>query len=305
MNILVTGSHGLIGTALVPLLTSKGHRVVRLVRSPTPAAPDQVVWDPAAGTLDPTRLEGMDAAIHLAGENIASGRWTPARKARIRASRVRATRLLADAIARLSRRPRVLLSASAVGYYGDRGDELLVEESAPGTGFLAEVCRDWEAATEPARRAGVRVAYLRSGVVLSDAGGALARLLPVFRAGLGGRLGSGRQYMSWIALDDEIESICFALDQDSLDGPVNLVSPHPVTNQEFTVALGRALRRPTPFAVPSGALRLVLGELADELLGSVRVQPARLLASAYAFRYPALDGALRHLLEARPHPPTR
>ncbi len=297
MNILVSGSHGLIGTALVPALLARGHRIAHLVRTPGPSAPDQVAWDPAAGQIDARAIEGIDAAIHLAGESLAAGRWTAARKARIRDSRVQGTRLLASALARLTRKPETLICASATGYYGDRGDEILVEESAPGAGFLAGVCREWEAAAEPARAAGIRVAHLRSGVVLSPTGGALARLVPVFRLGLGGRLGNGRQFMPWIALDDEIEAIVHVLTRGDLRGPVNLVSPIPVTNREFTAALGRVLRRPTLFPVPEGILRLALGEVAGELFASQRVHPARLLGTGYAFRHPELEGALRRFIE--------
>jgi len=210
---------------------------------------------------------------------------------------VQGTGLLAGALARLTRKPETLICASATGYYGDRGDEILVEESAPGAGFLADLCREWEAAAEPARAAGIRVAHLRSGVVLSPTGGALARLMPVFRRGLGGRLGNGRQFMPWITLDDEIEAIVHVLTRGDLRGPVNLVSPIPVTNREFTAALGRVLRRPTLFPVPEGILRLALGEVAGELFASQRVHPARLLGTGYAFRHPELEGGLRRLIE--------
>lgn len=295
MKILLSGSHGLIGSALLPLLTSRGHRIIRLVRGDPGSGPDRISWDPASGRLESPQLEGFDAVIHLAGESLASGRWTAARKGRIRQSRVESTRLLAGALAHLERRPAALITASAVGYYGDRGDEILVEDSAPGSSFLATLCRDWEAAAAPAHQAGIRVAHLRSGVVLSPAGGVLARLLPVFRAGLGGRLGNGRQFMSWIGLGDEVEAIHHVLTHDAVQGPVNLVSPQPVTNREFTSALGRFLRRPAFLAVPAGLLRLALGELAGELLGSARAYPARLLATGYTFQDPELEGALRHL----------
>lgn len=300
MNILVSGSHGLIGSALVPALAARGDRVVRLVRTAKTSSPDAIAWDPGSGWVDATALEGTDAVIHLAGENIAAGRWTPAKKARIRDSRVRGTRTIATALARLSRRPGVLLCASAAGYYGNRGEEILVEDSAPGVGFLADVCREWEAAAGPARDAGIRVVHLRNGIVLSPTGGALAALLPVFRLGLGGRLGSGRQFMSWIALDDEVRAIVHALTRDDLRGPVNFVSPNPVTNAEFTVTLARVLRRPALFTTPARLLRLALGEVAGELLGSQRVHPARLLAAGYTFRHPELESALRHLMEPRP-----
>ncbi len=241
-------------------------------------------------------LQGLDAAVHLAGESIAQ-RWTPERKARILKSRARGTRLLSESFARLTQLPCVLLCASAIGYYGDRGEEVLTEESPSGVGFLAEVCREWEAACEPAVRKGIRVVNLRIGVVLSAAGGVLPRMLLPFRMGLGGRVGHGRQYMSWIALDDLVGVIVHALTCDTLAGPVNAVAPHPVTNVEFTRTLGRVLRRPTVLPIPAFAARLALGEMADGLLlASTRVQPARLAASGYAFRYPELEGALRHVL---------
>lgn len=297
MKILVSGSYGLIGSALVPALAVRGHDILRLVRMPTPSSPDHITWDPGTGRIEMSALQGIDAVVHLAGESIAAGRWTEAKKARIRESRVLGTRTIAEALARLRQRPSALVCASATGYYGDRGAEILVEDSAPGAGFLAEVVRAWEAAATPAREAGIRVVHLRSGVVLSRAGGALARLLPVFRLGLGGRLGSGRQFMPWIAIDDEVEAVVHALTRDDLRGPVNLSSPHPVTNQEFATTLGQVLRRPTLFAVPAAMLRLALGEVAGELLASQRVHPARLLGAGYAFRYLELGDALRHLLE--------
>ena len=296
MDILISGSHGLIGSALTSWLASDGHRVVRLVRPPRVPAPDEISWDPAAGIIDPAGLEGMDAVIHLAGEGIASGRWTPATKRRICESRVRGTGLLAGALARARRGPRTLICASAIGYYGNRGEEILVEESAPGSGFLADVTRKWEAAAEPARQAGLRVVNLRSGIVLSPAGGALARLLPVFRLGLGGRLGTGRQFMSWITIDDEVGAIGHALQHASMSGPVNLVSPQPVTNREFARTLGRVLRRPAVFPVPAAVLRMALGEVSSEVLGSLRVHPAALLAAGYSFRHPDLETGLRAIL---------
>jgi uncharacterized protein (TIGR01777 family) len=296
MRILITGSSGLIGSALALFLSEHGHAVVRLVRSQPRKREEEVHWDPAAGRLDPTDLQGLDAVVHLAGENI-SQRWTREKKVRIRDSRVKGTRLLAESLARLSRPPAVLVSASAVGYYGDCGDQVLREESPSGRGFLSEVCREWEAATEPAARKGIRVVNLRTGVVLSARGGALARMLLPFRLGLGGRIGTGKQYLSWIALDDLVGVIVHALTHDALQGPVNAVSPNPVTNLEFTKILGRVLHRPTLFAIPAFALRLVFGRMVDELLlASARVEPARLLESGYVFRYPELEGALRYLL---------
>ena len=300
MKILVSGSTGFIGSALVPFLTSDGHSVVQLLRKPVATVNPTLTWDPAAGRLDAAAFEGFDAVVHLAGESIASGRWTAAKKERIRSSRVDATRLLCNALARLGRPPKALICASAIGYYGDRGDEVLREESAPGRDFLAGVCRDWEAASEPAARKGIRVVNLRFGVVLGRGGGALARMLPPFRMGLGGRIGSGRQYISWIALDDAVGAVQHALATGALRGPANAVAPRAVTNQEFTRTLGRTLGRPTLFPMPAFAARLAFGEMADALLlGSARVEPARLLASGYRFRHGDLEGALRHLLDRK------
>ena len=297
MRILISGSHGLIGSALVPALTGRGHRVSRLVRSTPTVDQDEIAWDPSAGTIDRMRLDGIEAVVHLAGERIAGGRWTPGRKATIRDSRINGTHLLCNALARLARPPAVFVGASAIGYYGDRGDERLYEDSPPGSGFLAEVCQQWEAATSSAARAGLRVVNLRIGVVLSAAGGALKLMQRPFRLGLGGTLGNGRQYMSWIALDDVVGAIESALAADALRGPVNAVAPHPVTNRDFTKTLGRVLSRPTIVPVPAAALRLAFGEMADEaLLASTRVEPAKLLRIGYRFQYPELEGALRHVL---------
>lgn len=297
MKVLVTGASGLVGSALVPLLTAGGHTVARLVRSPPRPSVAEVQWNPETGIREIASLEGMDAVVHLAGENIAGGRWTAERKARIRDSRVTGTRTLCETLARLARPPKVLVSASAIGYYGDRGGEVLRETSAPGLGFLPEVCRAWEEATEPAAQKGIRVVLLRIGVVLSPAGGALAKMLFPFKLGAGGIIGSGQQYMSWIGLDDIIGAIHHALMTDALQGPVNVVAPHPVTNRDFTKTLGRVLGRPTLFPMPAFAARLAFGEMADALLlASTRVEPARLMAANYAFRHPDLEGALRHLL---------
>ena len=296
MDILVTGASGLIGTALVSSLTSSGHGVTRLVRAQPQPGEKATRWDPMAGTIDASAIEGVDAVVHLAGESIAE-RWTPAKKANIRDSRVKGTRLLCETLARLSSRPKVLVSASAIGYYGDRGDEILTEDSPPGRGFLSEVCRAWEAATEQAQQHGIRVVHLRTGVVLSPAGGALAKILPPFRLGLGGVLGSGRQYMSWIALDDIVGVIQHAIATEALQGPTNAVAPRAVTNQEFTKTLGKVLGRPTAIPLPAFVARLMFGEMADELLlASARIQPTKLLASGYQFRYPELEDALRHVL---------
>jgi uncharacterized protein len=297
MNILVTGASGLIGSALVSFLASAGHDVTRLVRSQPRPGEKAVRWDPMAGTIEASNLHQMEAVVHLAGENIAE-RWTSEKKVRIRDSRVKGTRLLCESLAQMATPPKVLVSASAIGYYGDRAGEVLTEESAAGQGFLPEVCRAWEAATEPALQKGIRVIPLRFGVVLSGAGGALAKMLPPFRMGLGGMLGKGQQYMSWIALDDAVGAIHHAMTAESLQGPVNAVAPNTVTNQEFTKALGKVIGRPTIFPMPAFAARLMFGEMADELLlASTRVQPTKLLSSGYIFRYPELEAALRHLLE--------
>jgi hypothetical protein len=298
MKVVVSGSSGLVGSALVPFLTDAGHQVVRLVRSqPAPGA-SEVRWDPDSEEINKAALEGVEAAVHLAGESIAAGRWTAAKKARIQESRAKGTRLLAEALAGLEQRPNVLVSASGVHYYGDRGDEALTENSGSGSAmFLSNVCRQWEAATEPAAGAGIRVVNLRFGVILSTAGGALPRLLTPFRLGVGGRLGSGKQFMPWIGLDDVTAAILHTLTTETLRGPVNAVAPQAVTNREFTKTLGRVLGRPTLFPMPACAARLAFGQMADELLlASLRVEPAKLLASGYRFRFPDLEGALRHLL---------
>jgi uncharacterized protein (TIGR01777 family) len=297
MNVLVTGSTGLVGSAVVALLTAGGHQVTRLVRTTPAHGAAEVYWDPAAKTIATPALEGLDAVVHLAGENIATGRWTPAKKRRIRDSRVQGTRLLCDALAQLVEPPTVLVSASAIGYYGDRGDRIMTEEDRPGTDFLAEVCREWEAATAPAEERGLRVVRLRTGVVLTPAGGALHKMLTPFKLGVGGIMGNGQQYMSWIARDDVVGIIQHALTADALRGPVNAVSPHPVTNQEFTKTLGQILQRPTVLPMPSFAARALFGEMADALmLSSTRVEPERLINSGYEFQFPELDGALRHML---------
>ena len=297
MNVLLTGSSGLIGRALAEQFRRQSHSVIRLVRGAQAGSGDRRSWDPAAGRLDAVAFEGVDVVIHLAGENIAAGRWTSARKAVIRASRVAGTRLLCQTLARSAARPKTLISASAVGWYGDRGDEELDEQSGPGAGFLAELCRDWEAATGPAIEAGVRTVCFRTGVVLSAAGGALAKMLPLFRLGLGGQLGSGRQYMSWITLDDLVRAVAFLVDRPEIAGPVNLVGPNPATNRQFTKSLGRVLRRPTLLPAPGFALRWALGEMADALLlSSARVYPRRLQAAGFAFEHADLDAALRRVL---------
>ncbi len=296
MQIAIAGASGLIGSALAPFLTTGGHQVHTLVRG-RPTSPSEIAWDPAAGKIDAERLAGCDALVNLAGEGIATRRWTAAQKERILTSRVESTTLLARTLAGLNPRPRVWVCASAIGFYGDRGDELLDEASRTGEGFLPDVCQSWEAATAPAADAGIRVIRIRFGIVLSPAGGALAKMLPPFRMGAGGRLGDGRQYMSWIALDDVVGAIHHSIMHDTLSGPVNGVGPHPATNLEFTKTLGRVLHRPTIFPMPAPVVRLAFGEMGDALLlSSARVRPARLLESGYAFRYPDLEAALRHLL---------
>jgi uncharacterized protein (TIGR01777 family) len=296
MKILISGASGLIGSTLVKSLSGAGHEVTRLVRRGHPG-PAEIRWDPPAGHLDPASLEGFDAVVHLAGESIAAARWSRQRKARIRQSRVQGTRLLSSTLAGLGRPPGVLASASAIGYYGNRGDQQLDEESPLGSGFLAEVGRDWEAATGPAAEAGIRVVHLRTGMVLASRGGALARMLPLFRLGLGGRLGGGRQYVSWVTLDDVVGAVSHVLLTETLRGPVNLVAPQPVSNRQFTATLGRVLRRPTLLPAPRFALRIILGQVADELLlASTRVVPKRLLDTGYQFRHPELETALRHVL---------
>jgi uncharacterized protein len=295
MKIAVTGSTGLVGEALVAALESSGHEVVRVVRGS--GGPGRVVWDPAGGTIDAAGLSGIDGAVHLAGENIASGRWTAARKKRIRDSRVNGTRLFCETLADLQPKPRILVSASAVGFYGDRGSQELTESDPPGKGFLPKVCREWEAATMPAADRGIRVVLPRIGVVLTPKGGALAKMLTPFKLCLGGKIGSGAQYMSWITLEDLVRVIQFALEHDDLDGPVNATTPHPATNALYTKSLGKALGRPTVFPMPAFVARAVLGEMAqDLLLASARVVPTRLNAEGFEFRHPKIEGALEALL---------
>ncbi len=296
MKILISGSTGLIGSGLLPLLKSKGHSVTRLVRSKTGSPEEEILWNPVARVIDSKRLEGFDAVIHLGGEPI-FGRWTPEKKAQIRDSRVKGTRFLAESASQLAHPPKIFLCASAIGIYGDRGSETLSEESAPGTGFLAETGIAWEKACEPAAQKGLRVVNLRTGVVLTAKGGALKKMLPPFRFGVGGVLGTGQQVMSWISLPDELGAIHHALTTESLRGPVNLVAPNPVTNREFTKALGSALHRPTFIPVPAFVVHLLFGEMGQELLlASTRVEPKRLKSTGYRFQHPDLDTALRSLL---------
>jgi uncharacterized protein (TIGR01777 family) len=263
------------------------------------AGKGEIAWDPGGDSFDASALEHVDGVVHLAAANIAAGRWTAAHKERIRESRIHGTRVLCGMLAKLRSPPKVLVSASAIGFYGDRGDELLNEDSAPGQGFLADLASQWESVTEAASAAGIRVVLMRFGIVLSPAGGALASMLGPFRFGVGGRLGSGRQFWSWIALSDAVGGILHALGTDSLHGPVNAVAPNPVTNAQFTRTLGRVLRRPTILPAPAFVLRLALGEMAEELLlSSARVEPQRLRASGFQFGYGFLEDALRHMLQS-------
>jgi hypothetical protein len=297
MKVLISGSSGLVGSALVRKLEGSGSDVGRLLRTTSATRPLDVLWQPGE-LLAPELVGGFDAVVHLAGRNLA-GRWNGRMKREIRQSRLLGTATISRAVAdafRACGRPSVLVSASAIGYYGSRGSELLNESSASGTGFLAKLCRDWEAAASPAAEAGVRLVLPRLGVVLSGEGGAMSRLLPIFRLGLGGRVGNGRQYWSWITLEDVVAAIEFAIANPALSGPVNLTAPNPSTNAEFTAALARALRRPAVFPVPAFALRLALGEMADEaLLASQRVQPEKLLNAGFRFTHPQLDEALDQL----------
>lgn len=291
---MVTGASGLLGSALVPALEADGHEVLRLVRRP-PQGAREVAWDPARGTIDANSLAGVEVAVNLSGATIGR-RWSVARKAEIRGSRVDSTRLLSRTLATLDPRPSALISAGGVGIYGDRGDEILTEESELGEGFLPEVGKAWEEAADPARAAGIRVVHFRQGVVLTRRGGILERLLTPFRLGVGGRVGSGRQWWSWVALDDLVEAYRFAL-AGELAGAVNLLSPNPVTNVQFTRALGRALRRPTIFPFPAVAARAVFGEMGEEvLLGSQRALPKRLVDAGFAFRHGELAEALTRAL---------
>jgi len=297
VKVAVTGSSGLIGRALVPALREHGHEVVRLVRRAASGG-DEVGWDPEAGTIDADRLAGVDAAVHLAGEGIAEKRWNEAQKRRIRESRTKGTSLLATTLAALEPRPSVLLSGSAVGFYGDGGDEVLDESSPAGTGFLPDLVRAWEAAAQPAVDAGIRTVFLRTGIVLSPDGGSLAKQLPLFKLGVGGPIGDGRPFWAWIAIDDWVAACIHLLTAEGVSGPVNLTAPEPARNRDVAKAIGRALGRPAVLPVPKLGPRLLLGrELADSLLGdSQRVVPTRLLESGYEFRHPDVEGALRAML---------
>ena len=295
MKILVTGASGFIGTALVRHLAANGHEPLPLGRSRSTA--NAVVWNPETGEIEVEKLAGIDAVIHLAGENIASGRWTAAKKQRLINSRLKGTHLIAETISKMARPPSVLVSASAVGYYGDRGNEILREESAPGRGFLADLCVQWEAATEPATRRGIRVVHPRLGIVLARHGGVLGKMLLPFKLGVGGKVGSGNQYMSWIALEDLCSILLYCAQTSNLHGPVNAVTPNPVTNLEFTKALGNALSRPTIFPLPAFVARTALGEMADELLlYSARVEPRKLNNLHFGFRHSELGAALKGIV---------
>jgi len=295
MKILVSGSHGLVGKALTTSLVNAGHEIVSLVRQS--ANDSEIEWHPNQGKINGQQLEGFDVVVHLAGESIASGRWTEEKKRKIRESRVKGTELLSSALARLSQPPSTFISASAIGFYGSRGDELLTEESAPGDGFLPEVCVAWEKATGQAEAKGIRTIHPRFGIILDEKGGALERMLTPFRMGVGGKVGNGKQWMSWIALEDVINALRFLIDEPGSEGPVNFTAPRPVTNADFTEALGSVLSRPTLFSVPAFAARLAFGEMADELLlSSAKVEPERLKESGYQFKHPELSSALKTIL---------
>ena len=298
MKILISGASGLVGRALAGVLRAQGHQVARLVRPGSAASADGISWDPSAATVDVSAMEGADAVVHLSGASVAGGRWTPARKALLRSSRIDTTRVLVDALASLRQKPRVFVCASATGCYGDRGDEILTESSAIGTDFLSLVVRDWEAEAARAEICGIRTVELRFGVILSTEGGALAAMLKPFKFGMGGRLGSGKQWMSWISLEDAVGVVCSAITDEQLTGPLNVVAPNPLRNAEFTRITAAVLHRPAIFAAPAFALRIALGEMADGLLlASLRVMPERLLATGYQFRSPEFELALRAILD--------
>lgn len=297
MKILISGSTGLIGSALVPFLRSQGHMVVPLVRGAPSEHQVSVAWNPAMGLYFMPDFEGFDVVINLSGENIASARWTEEKKKRILESRVNSTHILSTCLAKLENPPKVFINASAVGYYGDQGSEELTEESGVGQGFLADVCKQWEDATRPAQERGIRTVMPRFGVVLAPDGGALAKMLIPFKLGFGGALGSGKQYMSWISIDDLLKIILFIINDEILSGPVNVVSPNPVTNAAFTKILGKVLNRPTFLNVPEAILKLIFGEMAEEMfLNSIKALPKKLLHAGYTFSYPDLEGAIRKLL---------
>jgi uncharacterized protein (TIGR01777 family) len=297
MKTLISGSHGLVGSALAQSLAKDDHEVFSLVRHAANAGAREIEWHPNHGRLNPQDIEGFDVVIHLAGESIASGRWSDEKKRTIRESRTKGTTLLSQTLAQLSQPPSVFLSASAIGYYGNRGDEVLTEASAPGKDFLSSVCVEWEEATRPASEKGIRTVLTRFGIILDSHGGALAKMLTPFRMGIGGRVGDGRQWMSWIALEDVVNGLKFLMRDRAVSGPVNFVAPHPVTNSEFTKSLGHVLSRPTIFPVPAFGARLAFGEMADALLlSSQRVEPAVLTNRGFAPSWPRLEPALKHLL---------
>ena len=298
MKILLSGSSGLIGSMLTTFLESKNHQIIKLVRKDTDVHEDEIAWDLHKGIVNLKKMENLDAVIHLAGENVSNGRWTEEKKKSILDSRVMGTLVLCRAIASLKNPPKVLISASAIGYYGSRGDEILTEESSQGAGFLADLCEQWEAATLPAREKGIRVVTLRLGMVLTPKGGALKKMLIPFKLGLGGIIGSGKQYVSWIAMDDLLRMIEYTLQKESIQGPVNAVSPHPVTNQELTKTLGQLLHRPTIMWIPEFAARIAFGEMADELLlNSLRVLPKKVTDAGFQYAAASLKCALEGLLD--------
>jgi len=300
MKILISGASGFVGTALTAALRAEGHTVARLVRPGGVASEGDVQWDPATAIIDTSAMEGAEAVVNLSGANIAAFRWTGWQKRHLRASRIGATRILVDSISRLRVKPRVFVSASAIGYYGDRGDKVLTESNGPGAGFLSKLARDWEAEAGRAEMNGIRTVILRFGVILSAKGGALPKMLAPFRLGLGGRLGDGNQWLSWIALEDALGVIRSAIANDQIRGPLNAVAPNPVQNSEFTRVVSTLLHRPAFFPVPVFVLRLLLGRMADELfLASQRVRPERLLAAGYAFRHENLESALKAMLEKK------
>jgi len=296
MRILISGASGLVGGALASVLRAEGHTVTRLVRPGSVASPGDVSWDPMAATVDVSAMDGTDAVVHLGGANIAARRWTPKRKALLRSSRIDTTRVLVDALANLRRKPSVFVCASATGYYGNRGDQILTESSGPGTDFLALLARDWEAEAARAELSAIRTVILRFGIILSGKGGALPKMLMPFRFGLGGRLGTGNQWMSWIALEDSIDIIRSAIANARLRGPLNVVAPNPVRNAEFTRIVAAVLHRPAVFPVPAFALRIAVGEMTDALLASQRALPERLIEADYHFRFDNLETALRAAL---------
>ncbi|MER5346390.1 TIGR01777 family oxidoreductase [Streptomyces mirabilis] len=295
-RIAIAGASGLIGSALTRSLTADGHEVVRLVRR-APRGKDEVRWDPDGQRMDAAGLAGCAAVVNLAGAGVASRRWTEAYKRKILDSRVRGTATLAAAVAALDERPGVFVNGSAIGFYGETGDRVVDESAPPGEGFLPSVCVAWEGAAEPAREAGVRTVFARTGLVVAREGGAWGKLFPLFRAGLGGRMGDGRQYWSYISLHDEVAAIRHLIDTSSLSGPVNLTAPTPLTNREITEAMGRVLHRPTVFPTPAPLLRLALGDMSGDILGSQRVHPTRLLSSGFTFAFPTIEGALRAALD--------